>query len=214
MKWLFLDESGDLGFDFTGKKPSRYFTICVLEVDSKDSIIRLRKAVEKTLKNKLRKREKDTSYILKGSKTEISVKKYFYRIVQDLNFKIYSVTLNKERVFRSLLENKGRVYNWISRLVLEKIPIESSSTRIRFVLDKSKSKREIEDFNQYIINQLMARVDPNIPLDIRHLTDNVEKILQAVDLFTWGIFRKYEKGDFEWYTVFRSKIEFDTLYLP
>ena len=30
MLHLFLDESGDLGFDFVNKKPSKFFTITIL----------------------------------------------------------------------------------------------------------------------------------------------------------------------------------------
>ncbi|MBI4398612.1 MAG: hypothetical protein HY586_05760 [Candidatus Omnitrophica bacterium] len=40
------------------------------------------------------------------------------------------------------------------------------------------------------------------------------KPLQAVDLFSWGIFRKYEKKDSGWYDVFAEKMKFETLYLP
>ena len=32
MLYLFLDESGDLGFDFVQKKPSNYFVIAILTV--------------------------------------------------------------------------------------------------------------------------------------------------------------------------------------
>ncbi len=32
MLYLYLDESGDLGFDFINKKPSSFFTICVLAI--------------------------------------------------------------------------------------------------------------------------------------------------------------------------------------
>lgn len=34
MWFLYLDESGDLGFDFVNKKPSKFFTIAILEIKS------------------------------------------------------------------------------------------------------------------------------------------------------------------------------------
>jgi hypothetical protein len=37
---------------------------------------------------------------------------------------------------------------------------------------------------------------------------------QAADLFSWGIFRKYEKRDTEWYKIFNSKIRYESKYLP
>ncbi|MBI3376776.1 MAG: hypothetical protein HY035_00020 [Nitrospirae bacterium] len=37
--------------------------------------------------------------------------------------------------------------------------------------------------------------------------------LQAVDLFSWGIFRKYEKKDTTWFDIFRDKVAFEEQYL-
>jgi hypothetical protein len=39
-------------------------------------------------------------------------------------------------------------------------------------------------------------------------------LLQAVDLFSWGIFRKYEKNNTEWFDLFKGKIKYDAVYLP
>ena len=79
MKWLYLDESGDLGFGFINKKPSKYFTICILMVNDRNSFVQIEKAVLKTIRNKLKKRKNDPPYVLKGSKTDIKVKRYFFR---------------------------------------------------------------------------------------------------------------------------------------
>jgi len=32
MWYLYLDESGDLGFDFINKKPSKFFTVTILAI--------------------------------------------------------------------------------------------------------------------------------------------------------------------------------------
>lgn len=37
--------------------------------------------------------------------------------------------------------------------------------------------------------------------------------LQAVDLFSWGIFRKHERNDVVWFNVFRDKVRRDDRYL-
>ena len=82
------------------------------------------------------------------------------------------------------------------------------------ILDKSKGKPEIADFNAYILRQLQGKLNPKIPLDIMHRLSHEMVGLQIVDLFAWGIFRKYEKKDTEWFSVFCKKIEFDNVYLP
>ena len=66
----------------------------------------------------------------------------------------------------------------------------------------------------YIETQLKGKIDPKVPLAIDHLLSNEDSVLQAVDMFCWGVFRKYERRDEEWYRVFRKKIRYDKIYLP
>lgn len=53
MWYLYLDESGDLGFDFVNKKPSKFFTVTILALSSQDANRKMIKAVKKTLARKL-----------------------------------------------------------------------------------------------------------------------------------------------------------------
>lgn len=211
MLYLYLDESGDLGFDFFAKKPSKYFTITVMLVNGMENRKKIAKAVKKTLQNKFKK-QKATE--LKGSKQSIEVKKYFYRHIEPVPFEIYALTLNKRRVYDHLSQKKNRVYNFIARKVLDVIPFANATVRVGLVIDRSKSKKEIKEFNDYLIRQLSGRIEPKIPLDIDHHLSHEDLPLQAVDLFSWGIFRKYERNDMEWLDIFKSKIKYDDLYLP
>lgn len=218
MWYLYLDESGDLGFDFVNKKPSKFFTVAILALSSHDANRKMIKAVKKTLARKLNPKRKRKRIVgeLKGSATTFEVKKYFYDQAKGIKFGIYSITLNKKRVYEQLTKNKERVYNFVARKVMDKIPFEkANSTRIELILDKCKGKPEIEEFNRYIKNQLGARIEPNTPLDIFHRRSHDDCGLQACDMFCWGIFQKYERKNLEWYNVFgKKKILFDNLYLP
>lgn len=212
MWFLYLDESGDLGFDFVNKKPSKFFTVTILAIKGPLNNRLLTKAVKKTLKRKLN-RKKATTEELKGARTIFEIKKYFYNQIKDLKFAIYALTLNKKRVYERLTRDKERVYNYISRLVLDKIAFEKAQVQVMLILDKSKSPKEIGDFNQYIFRQLKGRLDPKVPLDIKHENSRQYYGLQAVDLFSWGIFRKYEKKDTAWFDIFREKVAFEEQYL-
>ncbi|MCI0695509.1 DUF3800 domain-containing protein [candidate division KSB1 bacterium] len=59
---------------------------------------------------------------------------------------------------------------------------------------------------------LQGKLDPNIPLDIYHRASDQEYGLQAADLFSWGVFRKYERGDTEWFNQFSDKVYGDKQY--
>lgn len=52
-----------------------------------------------------------------------------------------------------------------------------------------------------------------MPLDIYHWNSKDVAGLQAVDMFSLGIFQKYERRKHEWFNVFKEKIKYDSLYL-
>jgi len=49
-------------------------------------------------------------------------------------------------------------------------------------------------------------------LYITHESSEQNLCLQAVDMFCWGIYRKYKK-DKSWYNIFAEKIKYDEMYL-
>jgi hypothetical protein len=210
MIYLYLDESGDLGFDFFAKKPSKYFTVTILFVKGAGNNKQMINAVKKTVRRKLPREQAE----MKGTKDSLRMKKYFFKQIADIPFSIYAVTLNKRRVYEKLFKQKDRVYNFIARNVMDRIPLENASTRITVIIDKSKSKREIKEFNEYLIRHIKGRIEPRVPLDLYHWTSHENKGLQAVDSFSWGIFRKYEKNDCKWLDIFKEKIRYDSVYLP
>ena len=77
--FIFLDESGDLGFN-PNKNNSQHFTITLLVCEDKQVQDQIKKAVRRTLKNKINHKAKKKRIVeeLKGTGTSIDVKKYFY----------------------------------------------------------------------------------------------------------------------------------------
>lgn len=216
MWYLYLDESGDLGFDFVNKKPSKFFTITILAVSSTTANRAIIGAVKKTIARKLnpKNKRKRTVEELKGNATTAEIKNYFFEQCKDVKFGIYSVTLNKKRVFEQLTREKERVYNFIARQVLDHIPFENNEgNRVEIIFDKCKAKPEISEFNTYIAAQLSGRLDPKIPLNMYHKNSQEVSGLQACDIFCWSVFQKYERKNEEYLKQFKDKVRFDDLYL-
>ena len=216
MWYLYLDESGDLGFDFVNKKPSKFFTVSILAISTHDANRKLIKAAKITIRRKLNppKHQKRVIQELKGTGTTIEIKKYFYKNIENVKFGIYSITLNKKKVYERLTKQKSRVYNYIAKKVLEKIPFEKNNgDRVELILDKSMAKPEIVEFNSYIRSELEGRLSPEAPLDIYHWLSHETYGLQAADLFCWGIFQKYERGNKEWLNVYKDKVRLDEQFL-
>lgn len=213
MLYLFLDESGDLGFDFINKKPSNFFTITILVINSYSDNRALINAVKKTLKRKLNLKNKNKIHELKGSSTNFEIKNYFYAQAKNANFSLYSISLDKKKIFGELIKNKNRIYSFIARNIVDKIMSDFDNfVSVEFIVDRSMGKPEIEDFNKNIKNQLEARIDPKIRINIRHRLSHEDFNLQACDVFSHGIFTSHERGKGEWRKVFEEKIKCDEVY--
>lgn len=213
---IFLDESGDLGFNFAKPKTSRKFVITLLVCENRDALDVIRKAVNRTLKNKINHKKAGRQVQeLKGTGTTLDTKRYFYRHLIPVGWRLYTVVLNKARVNDDLRlpHAKKKLYNFLARFILEKIDLADATPAVTLVTDRCKNRDEIKDFNTYVANQLEALLPLNVPLNIYHERSHENQGLQAVDLFCWGIFRKYEMGDTEWYDVFRDVIDFEAEYL-
>src|ERR1700722_7946419 len=105
---MFLDESGDLGFDFSKIKTSKVFVVNILVCNNLETLDSFSYAVRRTIKNKIninKKYKKDGE--LKASKTELSIKKYFYRQLPENNWGIYSYVLHKKKVYKHLRTSQG-----------------------------------------------------------------------------------------------------------
>ncbi len=213
---IYLDESGDLGFDFDKPRTSKKFVITLLISDNPKASDGFRKAVRRTLKNKInRKRGKIFCQELKGTGTNQKIKEYFYRNLPLSGWSIYCIILNKKRVYDRLQTRPGKkkLYNFLARFILEKVDLSNPGSAVNLVIDRSKNNEEIRDFNQYVANHLEGLLPLKIPLYITHESSHSNPGLQAVDLFCWGLYRKYEWNDRGWYKVFRKKIAFEDEYL-
>ena len=133
----------------------------------------------------------------------------------DNGWNIYTMALNKRRVNDDLQSATGKkkLYNFLALFLLQQVNLTAPGNAVTLVIDKSKNKDEIADFNQYVANQLEALLPLEVPLNIYHELSHENTGLQAVDLFCWGIFRKYEHGDYQWYREFEAKVAFETEYL-
>jgi hypothetical protein len=210
---LFLDEPGDLGFDFDIKNPSKKFVITILVAGQQ---IGIKSAVNRTLKNKLRQKKKGRFIKeLKGANTTMEIKQYFYRqISRQDDWFLQTIILDKASLLnnKSLIANKNRIYNILSKNILDGIDAVNNSAVAHLYVDKSKTVKEMDVFNTYIRSNLESNMPVNATLNIAHLDSHNNAGLQAVDMFCYGIARKYELNDAEWYNIFSSRIQREIIF--
>ncbi len=216
--FMYLDESGDLGFDWLKKSTTPYFIITLLVCYDNETKNQIRKAVVRTLKKiNHRKTKKRITHELKGTSTRLAIKKYFYQHLPENGWEIYGVILNKKKVYRNLqtIQGKKKLYNFLSRFVIEKINFPDTLKNVRLIVDRCKNTaEERKDFNTYLENQLQASIpNLNVIVDIFHESSHENHELQAVDLFCWGVHRKVTHKDTEWFEIFEDKIRVLEVYL-
>ena len=70
--------------------------------------------------------------------------------------------------------------------------MELASDTIEFIIDKSKNKRERQDFNTYLNKVINAKLLKDVIIDITHISSETSPGLQMADIFCNGIFSLYQ----------------------
>jgi hypothetical protein len=124
--------------------------------------------------------------------------------------------LNKDKVYVDLQNQKNYLYNYTANIILDRLIntniIEGNKT-IKLVVDRKDTKKNLqENFISYITEAMNKRRSGTCEMSLASSYD--EKGLQAVDFISWAIFRKYEKGDYEFYEIIKNKIIDEKLLFP
>lgn len=212
---IYLDESGDLGFDFKNTKTSQFLIIALLVCYDQDANANTLRSIKKTLKNKVSQNKNE----LKGSALALPIKKYFLGQMRKCsNWYLSAAIADKKTWLRNHKANnhyelkKKVLYDEIAKRVFSQLTDIDSATHIDIVIDRSKNKGEIGEFDSAVIAAVRDRINKNAYLSIRHSSSQEELGLQAIDVFCSGLGRKYEKNDLVWYTEFSDKIMSETIH--
>lgn len=209
MVYIFLDESGDLGFK---KSSSKWFLFTIAMTNDAYALERVVKRVWRSLKKKHRGLGE-----LHASHEKDSTRK---RVLKQLNeiddLKVLCVILNKKKAYVDLQNQKNYLYNYTANILLERLhskemlkPKES----IQLFIDRKDTKKRLrENFIRYLTDSMKKRRDGSFSVKLHSSHEN--KSLQAVDFISWAIFRKYEQGDYEFYEIIKNQITDERLLFP
>jgi len=211
MAYIFLDESGDLGFNFEKKRTSKFFVITVLFVEQKRTIEKLVRKIH----SGLRKKYKVKSSVLHATKEEPANIARVCRGLSEKNCKIMTIYLDKSKVYTNLRDEKHILYNYIVNILLDRIinyRLVSKKDGITLVASRRETNKFLnQNFRDYLCRQIKSNHGAELKVEIK--TPAEEKCLQAVDIASWSIFRKYEYGDDSYYQKLKQIIvEENALY--
>jgi len=212
---IFIDESGDLGFDLHNTKASHHFLITLLVCRDLTTLRSVKQAVVKTLRNKVNYNSKKIKNELKATNTTLMTKKYFMSQLDRVDgLSIHSIILDKfnQGITAPLLGGADMLYNLLVQAGLEAIEYGEVNSYIHVILDRSKNNDNAKIFNQMILKFLQSRLSSKVKITIEHLRSHEHYGLQAVDLFAGGIFRLYEHKNSDWYKYFLKYIASEDMY--
>src|SRR3989344_5968557 len=187
-KYMYIDESGDLGF---GQGSSKFIVISALVVDDYRE---LDKIIKNMRRNKFKK-ELSKMNELKAYKLYDYIKIYMLKKLNSLQkVKVFHIVLEKRKVFSNYLkEDKNKLYNFVAGKLANNILMSDTNVEIR--IDKSKGNIFLQrDFNDYFRKMLEQRSD-GMKCKIEHSYSHSWSGLQFADLLAWCCFQKFENND-------------------
>ena len=197
--FVYLDESGDLGF---GENSSRYFVITVLKAKEEGGLKRcIKKIRQRGLKKKLMQVPE-----LKANNSTPHIRRKVLQDLAGLDIEIHCLILPKEKVYSRLREVKFKLYNYVVGLILPgAIAIHRE---IVLVVDRLTKRKIIrDDFDAYVQTKIEERAFLKPKITISHYDSRNSPGLQACYFVSWAIFRKYELGDESYYRIIKGRIK-------
>lgn len=205
MAYIFLDESGDLGFDFEKQRTSKFFVITFLCSESKRHI---EKIVALT-HSEIKRQHKMRGGVLHCYQQKPITRQRLLNRLALRDCHVMTIYLNKRRVYTRMQDEKDILYNYVTNVLLDRIMVKkllgANPDDIRLIASRKETNKFLnENFRQYLENEIRMNHGIEIKVDIK--TPYEEKSLQAVDFVSWAIFRKQEYGDESYYNLIKSKI--------
>lgn len=201
MAYIFLDESGDLGFK---ESSSRWFLFTIALVSDSRSLERVVKKVWRPLRRKHKRLGELHAY----HADDVTRKRMLQKLVAVPDLRVLTTILNKEKVYVDLQNQKNYLYNFTANILLDRLHssrLVPPNEPIYLVIDRKDTKKRIrENFLQYLSTSMTKRRGGQFSVTL--CASHEDKSLQAVDFISWAIFRKYELGETQFYNIIKEKI--------
>ena len=199
--YVYLDESGDLGF---GQGGSKYFTIAFVVVENPIAFRRCVKRVK--IKHHI-PREIE----LKRNTARTVIKEDLLGKFARLDIEVHAITVRKTNVEHKLRRDTNILYNYMVGLSLvERILTEKTGARICANIDRrviSVTALQIEEYLKYKIWYEGKR--PDIDLEINHLDSHEAYAIQGIDVICNSIFRKYNWNNYKLFQIIQGRVKSD-----
>lgn len=194
MKYIYIDESGDLGDKYSS---SKYFVLGAIVVDNPKGLNRIIKEIKRKYSDIIGR-----DLEIKGNKTNRHVIKKILGKLDNIDYEVLAIFLDKQNLYNVPgFYNYNILYDTLASKLAEKIIVDSP---ISVIVDKSKNKyEEILDFNERFSSSL--KNPNNFSVNIIHANSINYKGLQIADIMVWSVFQNLEYNNSEFINFIKNK---------
>lgn len=194
-KYMYIDESGDLG-----EYGTKYFTIAGVIVDNPAILSRIIKRLRKI---KLKKKIKELPEI-KANNSDNRVKEFILKKLSLSECRIIAIVINKADVKKHLFDAKEKLYNYLCGILVKRIG--SGVDNLQIIIDQKHTNSLLrEDLSNYLKNK-MCLINNNLKLEVDHRISQSLNELQVVDFVAWCINRKFNTNEDYYFNIIKDKI--------
>jgi len=200
LKTIYLDESGDLGFDLAKQGPSDYFILAFLIADNPRPIHAVVKKVFKALPETDRKHFHG---VLHAYDVRKETRMRLLKKLSEKDFQIALMVFDKRKAI--IANDANAIYSSMATVLINRLHIdgyikaEEDATLI--ASQSNTNKRLNENFTAVVLD---GSKPVNLAVEIKKPFD--EKALQAVDFIAWSFGKKYEHGDSSYAEIIEPKV--------
>jgi len=200
--YIYLDESGDLGF---GQGGTKYFTIAFAVL--KDPIYFIRCVKETKIKYGIPRNVE-----LKGNTTRGAIKEDLLLRFQKIDMELHAITVKKTNADPKLRKDTNILYNYVVGLSLvDRVIEEPAGAKVSINVDRRViSITSGFKFNEYIRYKVWyENKRPDIDLEIKHLDSHKNPAIQGIDVICNSIFKKYSSNNYKLFNIIQNKVKSD-----
>jgi len=200
--YVYLDESGDLGF---GQGGTKYFTIAFVIVEDPIPFRRCVKAVK--IKHHIPRNVE-----LKGHSARNVIKQDLLTKLLKIDAEVHAITVKKRNVEPKLRKDTNILYNYMVGLSLvERILQEPAGARVVINVDRRITAITSGfKFNEYLKYKIWYEKErQGVDLRIHHLDSHEAHAIQGIDVICNSIFRKYNSNNYTLFNIIQDKVKSD-----
>ena len=154
MAYIFLDESGDLGFS---KRSSKWFLFTIAMIHDSRVLEKIIKKVWRGLKKKHKKLGELHAYHEK----DITRSRVLKKLSKVDDLKVFCIILNKKKVHIDLQNQKNYLYNFTANMLLERLhskEVLQKNEPINLFIDRKDTKKQLrENFLNYLTHSMVKK---------------------------------------------------------